>query len=221
MEVKLYNQSGETIGNIELPDKIFGVDMNAELVKQVIDAQTANSRRVIAHTKDRSEVRGGGRKPWRQKGTGRARHASIRSPIWKGGGVAFGPTKERNFEKKINKKMKRRALFMALSSKVKDKELMMLDALNFETPKTKVAANTLKALSAKLDGYRESKKKRDSILLVIPGQDRNIAQAVGNLPFIETLSADSLNTRDVLAKKYMILLREAIPVVEKTFRISN
>ena len=209
------------MGSVDLPEHIFNVAMNAELVKQVIDAQTANSRRVIAHTKGRGEVRGGGRKPWRQKGTGRARHASIRSPIWKGGGVAFGPTKERNFEKKINKKMKRRALFMALSSKVKDKELMMLDALNFETPKTKVAANTLKALSAKLDGYRESKKKRDSILLVIPGQDRNIAQAVGNLPFIETLSADSLNTRDVLAKKYMILLREAIPVVEKTFRISN
>ena len=219
MKTKLFNQSGEIIGEVDLPDKIFGVVMNAELVKQVIDAQSANSRQIIAHTKDRSEVRGGGRKPWRQKGTGRARHASIRSPIWKGGGVAFGPTKERNFEKKINKKMKRRALFMALSSKVGDRELLVLDALNFETPKTKIAANTLKVLSAKLDGYRESKKKRDSILLVTPGQDKNIIRAVNNLPFIEMLSADSLNIRDVLAKKYTILLKDAVPVIEKTFRL--
>lgn len=219
MKTKLFNQLGEVIGDVDLPDKIFSVAMNAELVKQVIDAQTANSRQVIAHTKDRSEVRGGGRKPWRQKGTGRARHASIRSPIWKGGGVAFGPTKERNFEKKINKKMKRRALFMALSSKVGDKELLVLDALNFETPKTKVAANTLKTLSAKLDGYRESKKKRDSILLVTPGQDKKNIRAVNNLPFIEMLPANSLNIKDVLSKKYLILLKDAVSIIEKTFRL--
>ena len=115
--------------------------------------------------------------------------------------------------------MKRQALFMALSSKVKDKELLVLDALNFETPKTKIATNTLKVLSTKLDGYRESKKKRDSILLIMPSQDKNITRAVNNLPFFETLSADSLNIKDVLAKKYMILLKEAIPIIEKTFRI--
>ncbi|MBI2064015.1 MAG: 50S ribosomal protein L4 [Candidatus Yanofskybacteria bacterium] len=221
MKTKLFNQSGEIIGDVDLPDKIFSVAMNIELVKQVIDAQTANSRQVIAHTKDRSEVRGGGRKPWRQKGTGRARHASIRSPIWRHGGVAFGPTKERNFEKKINKKTKRKALFMALSSKVKDRELLVLDALNFETPKTKVAANALRALSSKLDGYRESKKKRDSILLVTPGQDKIVFQAVNNLPFAEILPANSLNIRDVLAKKYMILLKDAIPMIEKTFRLHD
>src|SRR3989344_2539486 len=219
MEVKLYNQSGETIGNIELPDKIFGVDMNAELVKQVIDAQTANSRRVIAHTKDRSEVRGGGRKPWRQKGTGRARHASIRSPIWKGGGVAFGPTKERNFEKKINKKMKRNALFMALSSKIKDKELMVLDGFKFEAPKTKAAAGVIRALSSKMEGYRASKKKMDSILLVTDGRDKTTVRVFNNLPFVGMLSADSLNIKDILSKKYLVLLKDAVPVIEKTFRI--
>ena len=237
MQIKLFNQSGEMIGEFDLPDRIFGVAMNANLVQQVLEAQLANSRQVLAHTKGRGEVRGGGRKPWRQKGTGRARHGSIRSPIWKGGGATFGPTKERNFEKKINKKMKRTALFMALSSKLKDKELMVLEDLRFEAPKTKLAVNMFKLLLAKLDPersredsqrastsygvdqYGESKKKRDSILLVMPGQDKSIARATGNLPFVETLSADSLNVKDVLAKKYMILLKDAMPVIEKTFRL--
>ncbi|MBI2670234.1 MAG: 50S ribosomal protein L4 [Candidatus Yanofskybacteria bacterium] len=219
MKTKLFNQSGEIIGDVDLPDKIFGVAMNAELVKQVIDAQAANSRQVIAHAKDRSEVRGGGRKPWRQKGTGRARHASIRSPIWRHGGVAFGPTKERNFEKKINKKMKRKALFMALSSKANDKELLVLDELRFETPKTKAANNSIKMLSSKLDGYRETKKKKNSILLVAPAQDKNIARAVNNLSFIEITSANSLNIKDVLTKKYLILLKDAVPIIERTFRL--
>lgn len=219
MNVNLYNQAGEVVGSVELPDKIFDVGMNMNLVKQVIDAQAANSRQVIAHTKGRGEVRGGGRKPWRQKGTGRARHASIRSPIWKGGGVAFGPTKERNFETKINKKMKRRALFMVLSSKIKDKEIMILEGLEFEPPKTKIAMNTIKILSTKMDSYKESKKKRDTILLVTAGQDKNVLRAVNNLPFMETLSAKNLNVKDVLSKKYLLLLKDAVPVIEETFRL--
>lgn len=221
METNLYNQYGDIVGTVNLPDRIFGVSMNTELVKQVLDAQIANARQVIAHTKDRAQVRGGGRKPWKQKGTGRARHASIRSPIWKGGGVTFGPTKERNFEKKINKKMKRQALFMALSSKVKDKELIMLDGLKFEMPKTKAGASVMKALSAKMEGYRATKKKMDSVLVVTPSQDKVISRAFNNLPFIGMLSADSLNIRDILSKKYLILLQDAVSVIEKTFRISN
>lgn len=219
MKTKLYNQSGEVIGDVELPDRVFGVAMNAELVKQVLDAQTANSRHVIAHTKDRAQVRGGGAKPWRQKGTGRARHGSRRSPIWKGGGVTFGPTKERNFEKKINKKMKRSALFMALSSKVKDKELLMLDSLNFESPKTKIAASVIKTLSVKMDGYRGNKNKKDSILLVTPGQDKNVTRAINNLPYMHLLPARSLNVKDVLTKKYLVLLKEAVPVISENFKI--
>lgn len=219
MKTDLYNQVGEVIGNVELPDKIFGVAMNAELVKQVLDAQVANARQVIAHTKDRAQVRGGGRKPWKQKGTGRARHASIRSPIWKGGGVAFGPTKDRNFEKKINKKMKRRALFMALSSKIKDKELMVLDSLKFNVSKTKAGANTMKALSSKMEGYRASKKKMDSILLITSNQDKMVTRAFDNLPFLEMLSANSLNIKDVLSKKYLVLLQDAVPIIEKTYKI--
>lgn len=219
MKANLYNQNAEIIGDVDLPDKIFGVAMNAELVKQVLDAQSANSRRVIAHTKDRAQVRGGGRKPWKQKGTGRARHASIRSPIWKGGGVAFGPTKERNFEKKINKKMKRSALFMALSSKIKDKEIMVLDSFKFEATKTKAGFNIIKSLSSKMEGYRANKKKMDSILLVTDGQDKTVARVFNNLPFVGMLSADSLNVKDVLSKKYLLLLQNAVPVIEKTFRL--
>ena len=219
MKTELYNQSGELMGNVELPDKIFGVAMNEDLVRQVLEAQSANSRRVIAHTKDRSEVRGGGKKPWKQKGTGRARHASIRSPIWKGGGVAFGPTKERNFSKKINKKMKRSALFMALSSKLKDGQMMLLDGLNFETPKTKVGVAIIKNLSSKMEGYRTSKKKSDSILLVVPSREKTISRTVNNLSYVETLPADSLNIKDVLTKKYMFLLQGAVSVIEKTFKL--
>jgi len=219
MQAKLYNQSAEIIGDVDLPDRIFGVAMNAELLKQALDAQFANSRQVLAHTKDRAQVRGGGRKPWKQKGTGRARHASIRSPIWKGGGVAFGPTKERNFEKKINKKMKRNALFMALSSKIKDKELMVLDGFKFEAPKTKAAAGVIRALSSKMEGYRASKKKMDSILLVTDGRDKTTVRVFNNLPFVGMLSADSLNIKDILSKKYLVLLKDAVPVIEKTFRI--
>lgn len=219
MKTELYNQNAEVIGEAELPDGIFGVKMNHDLVHQAIVAQMANSRQVIAHTKGRGEVRGGGKKPWRQKGTGRARHASIRSPIWKGGGVAFGPTKERNFEKKINKKTKRKALFMALSSKVTDKELMLLDSLKLNAPKTKEALSVINGLSGKMVGYKNMKKKRDSILFVMPEKDKMILQAVNNLPFIETTDAKSLNVRDLLEKKYLILLKDAVPVIEKTFRL--
>lgn len=219
MQVELYNQNAEVIGETELPDGIFGVKMNPDLVHQAIVAQMANSRQVIAHTKGRGEVRGGGKKPWRQKGTGRARHASIRSPIWKGGGVAFGPTKERNFEKKINKKTKRKALFMALSSKFTDKELMLLDSLKLNAPKTKEALSVINGLSGKMTGYKNMKKKRDSILFVMPEKDKMILQAVNNLPFVETTDAKSLNVRDLLEKKYLILLKDAVPVIEKTFRL--
>ncbi len=219
MKTELYNQNAEVIGEAELPDGIFGVKMNPDLVHQAIVAQMANSRQVIAHTKGRGEVRGGGKKPWRQKGTGRARHASIRSPIWKGGGVAFGPTKERNFEKKINKKTKRKALFMALSSKVTDKELMLLDSLKLSTPKTKDALSVINGLSGKMAGYKNMKKKRDSILFVMPEKDKIILQAVNNLPFVETTDAKSLNVRDLLEKKYLILLKDAVPVIEKTYKL--
>jgi large subunit ribosomal protein L4 len=171
-------------------------------------AQLANSRQVIAHTKGRSEVRGGGRKPWRQKGTGRARHGSIRSPIWRGGGVTFGPTKERVFKKKINKKMKRKALFMVLTSKIKDDELILLDKLEIKEPKTKPMAKMMENIL---------KKKQKSVLVVIPKKDENIARANKNIPYTKTIWADSLNVLDLLSFKYLLMPKEAIKVIEKTY----
>src|SRR5581483_12233223 len=123
MKTDLYNLRNEKVGTAELPDAVFGARWNAAVVKQVLDAQLANRRRPWAHTKDRSDVQGGGKKPWRQKGTGRARHGSIRSPLWVGGGVSHGPRNERDYSQKVNKKMKRAALFVALSRKMKDDEI--------------------------------------------------------------------------------------------------
>jgi large subunit ribosomal protein L4 len=219
MKTELYNQNAEVIGEAELPDGIFGVKMNHDLIRQVLVAQMANSRQVIAHMKGRGEVRGGGKKPWRQKGTGRARHASRRSPIWKGGGVTFGPTKERSFEKKINKKTKRKALFMVLSSKIQDKELMLLDDLKLDIPKTREALGVINGLSGKMAGYKNTKKKRDFILFVTPEKDKTILRAVNNLPFVEMLDAKSLNIKDLLEKKYLILLKDAVPAIEKTYKL--
>lgn len=219
MKTKLFNQLGEELSDITLPDKVFGLKVNTDLISEVLRIQLANSRKVLAHTKDRSEVRGGGKKPWRQKGTGRARHASIRSPIWKGGGVTFGPTKDRNFSRKVNKKTKRKALFMALSSKIQDKEFMVLDHIKLEKPKTKLAAESIKKFSPRLDGFRTSKNKSDSILLVIPSLNKELQVAFNNIKFANIISADSLNIRDVLVNKYLVLLKDSIPVIERTFNI--
>jgi len=150
MKASLYNQEGEEIKKVDLPSEIFDIELNSDLVHQVVVAQMSNSRKVIAHTKDRSEKRGGGRKPWRQKGTGRARHGSIRSPIWRGGGVTFGPTKDRNFSKKINKKMKQGALLMTLSSKIKEDEFVLLDKIELTEGKTKLMNEMINNLGNKL-----------------------------------------------------------------------
>lgn len=212
MKTILYNQQGENIGQAELPTEIFGLKMNPDLVHQAVTAQTANSRKVIAHTKDRSEVRGGGKKPWRQKGTGRARHGSIRSPLWRHGGVAFGPTKERVFSRKINKKMKTKALLIALSSKVRDQEMVLLDKLELAEARTKKMAELLKNLKTKIN-----KDFNKGVLIVLAKSDRSIVRASRNIPKVKILNADGLNVLDVLSHKYLLIPQEAIKVIEKTY----
>lgn len=211
MKISIYNQKGEETGKIELPEEIFGVRMNSDLVHQAVIAQMASSRKVLAHTKTRGEVRGGGRKPWQQKGTGRARVGSIRSPLWKGGGVTFGPRKDRNFAKKINKKMKRKALFMVLSSKVKDKELVVLDKIELGKAKTKEMAKIL-VQSSKL-----KIKNKKNILIALPKVDKNIIMSARNIPKVKTILADSLNIVDLLNYKYLLMPEEAIQVIKKTY----
>lgn len=203
---KVYNMEGEEVGTVKLPAEIFGVEINNDLIYQAVNIQMANQRVSLAHTKNRGEVRGGGRKPWRQKGTGRARHGSVRSPIWKGGGVTFGPRKEKVFKKKINKKAKTKALFMVLSSKVKDKELMVLDKLELEQAKTKLMAKILDKLT-----------KQKSSLIATSKKDEKVIRASRNLSYIKTIAINSLNIIDLLSFKYLLLDKQGIKIIEKTY----
>lgn len=212
MFVKVHNQEGKEVGKVELPANVFGLKVNEELICQAVNAQRANSREAIAHTKDRSEVRGGGRKPWRQKGTGRARHGSIRSPIWRGGGVTFGPTNERVFSQKINKKMKRKALLMTLSSKVRDKESIILDKLDLTEAKTKKMVEILNKLKSKL------KKDLDKgVLIVLPTVAQKIITASRNISKVKTIQADSLNIYDILSYHYLLMPKESIKIIQKFY----
>lgn len=208
----IYNQEGKAVGKAELPAEVFDVAMNKDLVHQAVVAQMANARPVLAHTKDRSEARGGGVKPWRQKGTGRARHGSIRSPIWRGGGVTFGPTTERVFAKKINKKMKRKALLMVLSSKVRDKEIVLLDKLELAQAKTKQIMEVFNNLKAKI-----KKDLTKGTLIVVLTSDQKIIRAIKNIPKIKTIRADSLNVLDILSYRYLLMPKEAIEMIKKTY----
>jgi len=207
MKINTYNQNGKKLDQILLPKEIFDVKINLDLVHQVVVSQMSNLRKVLAHTKTRAEVSGGGRKPWRQKGTGRARHGSIRSPIWKGGGVAFGPRKERSFKKRIPKKMKRKALFMTLSDKAKNNLLIILDNLDVQEPKTKLMQDVIKKLPL----------KEKSALIVLPKLEKNIVLAARNLPNIQTIEARKLNSLDIVSFKYLILLKDSIEEIKETF----
>jgi large subunit ribosomal protein L4 len=208
----LYNQKGEEAGTILLPKEVFDVKINPDLVHQVTVSQAANRRKVVAHTKNRGEVRGGGRKPWRQKGTGRARHGSIRSPLWRGGGVTFGPRKERTFKKKIPKKIKRKALFMVLSGKFKNNLLIVLDELKLEEVKTKFLVKLMASWRSKIKNFKEG-----SALIVLPGYDKNIILAARNLSETKTIWARDLNALDALSFKYLIILKDSIKVIKDTF----
>ena len=195
------------MGETELPKEIFEVALNSDLVHQVVLSQISNRRRKIAKTKDRSEVRGGGRKPWRQKGTGRARHGSIRSPIWKGGGVTFGPTTEKVFKKIIPKKMRKKALFMVLSVKAKENFIFILDKLEIKNSKTKSMIEILNKLFL----------KKGSGLVVLPKIDKNLILASRNISKVNAIQAKDLNALDLLNYKYLVMPKEAIEVIKETF----
>lgn len=206
MKIKLYNQEGKELREIDLPEDIFGLDINHDLLHQAFLAQKNNKRAAIANTKTRSDVRGGGKKPWKQKGTGRARVSSIRSPLWKGGGITFGPTNERNFSQKINKKMKKKAILMALSSKIGSSELMVIDNIVLADAKTKLAKNVVDNLSIK-----------EKTLVVQPSVDGVIQRSFRNLPKIKTILASSLNVADLLEYKRLIIIEESINVIKENF----
>jgi len=207
MIVKVLNQKGDEVGETKLPKEVFEVPLNTDLVHQVVLVQMANRRQVLAKVKTRAEVRGGGRKPWRQKGTGRARVGSTRSPIWRGGGITFGPTTEKVFKKKIPKKMRRKALFMVLSAKAKENLLLVLDKLEIEKAKTKTMAEILNKLFL----------KKGSGLIILLQKDKNIIKATRNIPKTATAQAKDLNVLDLLSYKYILMPKEVIKVIKDTF----
>jgi len=214
MKADVYNLKNEVVGTVDLPDTVFGTKWNATLVKQVLEAQHANARSPWAHTKNRSEVRGGGRKPWRQKGTGRARHGSTRSPIWVGGGKSHGPRNDRDYSQKVNKKMKRVALFSALSRKAKDGEVKVMDTFVFDAPKTKVLASSLNVLLSMKKGA-----KRYDALLISEAANKNLFRASSNLQKTKTLDAGSLNVHDILNYKNLLIDKGAALAIAKHYKI--
>jgi len=212
LELPVYDMEGKEVSSVKLEKEIFGLKINQDLIHQVTVSQSANRRRIIAHTKDRGDVRGGGKKPWRQKGTGRARHGSIRSPLWRGGGVTFGPRKERVFKKEIPKKIRRLALFMVLSAKAQSNFLILLDKLKLEQPKTKIMAQIVKNLRAKIANFKEG-----TVLIVLPEMDKNLILATRNLRNIKTIQAKDLNALDLLSFKYLLTPKDSIKIIKETF----
>lgn len=212
MKAKLYNLKNEAVGELEVPAEIFDAKWRPELVKQVTTAQAANRRVPWAHAKDRAQVRGGGRKPWRQKGTGRARHGSIRSPLWRGGGKAHGPLRTRDFSQKINKKMNRLALVSVLSKKFNDDEIKFFETLDVGAPKTKVLAAALRPIL----GMKPKAKSYD--LLLVPGGELKTLQRAGaNLSRAKVVSPKSLNVSDLLQYRHVFIGQEAVRDIEATY----
>ncbi len=211
---KVYNKTGQVIGEAELNEKVFGLKPNEALVHQAMVAQSSNERKVLAHTKDRSEVRGSGKKPWKQKGTGRARVGSVRSPIWKGGGVTFGPTSGRNFSKNINVKMRKKALCIVLSDKVADHRLAIVDDIAMSEFKTKDFKKTVDSVSEK--AFEMTGKK--TILVIDKAPVHATKASARNLPDVKMITVENLNLLDLLKYKAVIATREAVTVIEERYK---
>lgn len=205
METQIYNQKGKSVGKLALPESIFGLSWNGDLVHQVVTAMQANARTPVAHTKTRGEVRGGGRKPWRQKGTGRARHGSSRSPIWKGGGVTHGPRNDKSYDQKINKKMKTKALFTVLSEKLRKGNILFVEELTFKNIKTKDAVSVMKELSG-IKGFEKMVGgKKPNTYITIPAKSDTLKKSFANIKTVEIDEIRNINPVDLLAFKYIII----------------
>lgn len=205
LETNLYTQTGESAGKFTLPEAIFGVSWNADLVHQVAVSMRSNERDSIANTKTRGEVRGGGKKPWQQKGTGRARHGSTRSPIWVGGGVTHGPRADKNYSRKVNRKASAQALFTILSRKFRDGEIIFLDTLKFTAPKTKDAKTVIDALS-KIKGFEKlNTKPKNAALITIDKKYPELMKSFNNYGSVSVEELRSINPLLVLNHKYIVI----------------
>ena len=207
-KVNLYNQEGKVIGKVDLNPDVFSIRPDEDLIHRVLVSQQNRMRSVIAHTKTRSERRGGGRKPWRQKGTGRARTGSVRSPIFKKGGVVFGPRKERNFKTKVNKKTRKKAICMLLSDRVKGEKLKVVDELELKEFKTKGAEKILENLSL-----------GDGALIILAETNLSLVKSFNNLQEIKTILADQLNILDLLNYSSLLVTKKALEKVTEHCKI--
>ncbi len=201
MDAPLKNMQGQEIGTVELPDEIFNIEPNQVVMHQALVRQLANKRQGTHKTKTRGEVRGGGRKPWRQKGTGRARQGTIRAPQWRGGGAVFGP-RPRSYAKRMPRKMRRLALRSALSVKASEQQIVVVDDLSFETPRTKDMVAVLDALGVERHA-----------LLLLPEANETVELSARNLPYVKTLRANYINVRDLLGYETVIMPQQAIDVI--------
>jgi large subunit ribosomal protein L4 len=214
MKTDTFNLKNEVVSTVELPERIFGAKWNASLVKQALDAQIANRRDPWAHVRDRSEVSGGGKKPWRQKGTGRARHGSTRSPLWRHGGKAHGPRNDKDYSQKVNKKMKQGAFFSAISKKFKDGEMKFFESFELEAPKTKILAGVLRPML----GMKKGDRKYDVLLVSGGGAKKDIFRASANIPKAKALAATSLDLFEILNHRNIFIERKAVDIMEKHYR---
>lgn len=203
--VKVYDQSGKNTSTFEAPGEIFGLNWNADLVHQVVQSMRSSARQPSAHTKNRGDVSGGGKKPWAQKGTGRARHGSTRSPIWVGGGVAHGPRNDKNYDRKINRKMKVKAIYTILSQKLRDGEVLFLNSLALSTPKTKDARVALTKLGS-IEGFEMlSKRRNNAALITVPTLDGNVKLGFQNMGNLEVMEVRNINPLALLQYKYVVM----------------
>src|SRR4051812_40346796 len=225
MEAQVYSLDGKKAGNIKLPENVFGLPWNADLVSQVVDSLLSSRRKNVAHTKNRGEVAGGGKKPWQQKGTGRARHGSIRSPIWRHGGVAHGPRNDKNYDRKVSKKMRAKALHTLLSRKWKDGEVVFVDQISFKGPKTKEALSALKSLSS-VQGFENlSTRRKNAAAIALSSNNKNAVLAFRNLGNVEVVEARNLSLLTLLRYKYLVLENpdmalKALPTIKQSSKLT-
>lgn len=212
MKATIFTTDGKKGGDITLPESVFGVAWNADLVHEVVTSMQGNARAGTAHTKDRSEVRGGGKKPWKQKGTGRARHGSRRSPIWSGGGVAHGPRNEKDFSRKINKKVRAKAFASTLSKKYADGEVFFVDSFAFAEPKTTEAKAMMTNLAKAFEQDMLVKKRKNAALIILGGRNEAAEKSFRNFGNYEVVMAKDVNPVDLLTYKYVVVAEPTVSV---------
>ncbi len=221
MDTVIYNPKGKEAGNITLPEAVFGLKWNADLVHQVVVSMNSSARTNVAHTKNRGEVSGGGKKPWQQKGTGRARHGSTRSPIWVGGGVSGGPRNDKNYDRKVNKKMKAKALYTILSEKHKKSHILFIDDLTLKAAKTKDAKDILASLS-KVAGFKDLlSKRKNSAYIALSKKDESTEKSFRNFGNVEVGEIRNMSPLHLMKYKYVVISNPEAGLPQITEKLSK